>query len=579
MTGKDVRLVFAFLVRKNFLHEIYKTFFGEKLDKRFGVMIITEEKPVGQDPWWPPEWNIKARNNLLRSQLALFQVARSRFENFQRLIVCTGDTVPIRSADYIYRFVMDSQISFIPVEEKEKGVFTGQLCNVYVSDQANLLATVGQDILDAYEKTKDSEIWALQTTLSRLGALKRRFNENKSVVATPTDEEDFHEFLTRNKSTAHCLFAQNVTMSLEQLRDALTDTDSWTEVFVSEKPQPKPSVPDAVLDDSGDPPVKIPVLPWEQTSKHVHYEKQEELFCGLHALNHVMQQKKVWWSDRKNLEFFYFGTHRPADHDELMESAEVVANAKVACEKHGLLPEYAEQIDKAWNSMFFRMQKPFNKVSQFTQFDDWLKDFEYITKRKPTLADLDRRLSKKTISSKEKDFRETWIRRNVVEAVRCTKGGNLPIGVLAQLARNLGFKTVAMTGIADFRTRSDKLLQAPQCLGVLSLFKSQSHWIAAVKYGDGTPEDHLRIYDSSVGVAPEELIVGYFNRNNYGEDETARLFIFAVLGSYDCPAVRHWGDIGRPFIEVIYDKWKVDKPAEAKDSEESKESEDSENSD
>jgi hypothetical protein len=538
-----VEVVLAFLLEEDgFLSDVYQDF--AKTGK-FGFVIHckpSEEEPEEKAPTWWDMYKIKQQEkNELNAQFALFAAANKSYPKFQCLIVCAGDMLPVRKPSDIHENYLDphgrrSNKSFIAFEIQDDQVVQAHPFNSYVRDQS--------------------------TALFLMGFLKDSFNVNKSIVDVFEDGDQvestslaFGTFLLDLPETT--LFVRHVKMHREVFVPLLEDNaisikqDKWPD-------RPPPIFPRVIVDiASDDPAVKIPFLEhW--TQDHVHFEEQTEAYCGMHAFDHIMQTGKIKWETKVKTETYSEApsTTRRRRFEEGGDPTALytVINASAICKK-GVVPDEVQRMwIKKWIEIEKTLQKPFTDLQFFSDCVEWKQNFTIIMGRKPTLNDMQTGLGMDIITGAQKTIKEDFD-QEFGKAIMCNESGNLPVNVLIHIARMLKFQTVLLVTQAEYIQRnSDELLAAPQCLGVLCLFNSQKHWIAAVKYDKETPRNHIRIYDSQIGASPPEKIEDYFHNNNYGQDEIARLFIFAEKESFKCPAVEKWEALHEKPSRVKYDQ-------------------------
>jgi len=558
-----VEVVLAFLLEEDgFLSDVYQDF--QKTGK-FGFVIHCKpsKDPEEKAPTWWDEYKIKPQENEFKAQFALFAAANRNYARFQCLIVCAGDMLPVRKPSDIHENYLDphgrrSNKSFIAFEIQDEQVVQAHPFNSYVRDQIKFMLEMQKEISRLNVNNEDK----LCTALFQMGFLKDSFNVNQSIVDVFEDGKPvestssaFRTFLLDLPDTT--LFVRHVKMHREVFVPLLEDIaisikqDKWPD-------RPPPIFPRVIVDiASGDPAVKVPFLEhW--TREHVHFEEQTEAYCGMHAFDHIMQTGKIGWEVTVK-EDTYSEARSKTGRRKLVKGGDPMTlntfiNASAICTK-GVVPDEVQRMwIKKWIEIEKTLQKPFTDLKYFSDCVEWKQNFTIIMGYKPSLKDMQTGLSMGIITGAQKNIKEDFD-REFGKAIACNESGNLPVNVLIRIARMLKFQTVLLVTQAEYIQRnSDELLAAPQCLGVLCLFDSQNHWIAAVKYDKDTPKNYIRIYDSQIGASPPEKIEDYFHHNNYGQDETARLFIFAEKDSFKCPAVKKWEALPEKPSRVKYDQ-------------------------
>lgn len=604
-------IVVAFLVN-DFLHPVYENFF----DERFGVVLHCENRPSRDSYAWPKKWEVPQQKTKLDAQLTLFATALERFSQFQYLIVCAGDMVPVRSAQHIFDLITKSKKSFIPRTPlaMPSMVVHGDLYNVYLREQIKMLIFLLSDLPEpprAPSKEGLPESWQLHTTLFDNELLGEDKNIDQSVVATmqgrsgqprvfnDDDGNILVDFLMGQGENV--LFVYPVTMAVPFLIESLATLE--IELFPAPKPAPAKAKPAAAQASKKKSKAKSAAAASSEESSEESSESSESSESESskpQAKTSKRNRAKASDSESSDVKL---RKRRPvrsraADANKEMYEVHFEEQDKALCALHSF--NHVLQDHKfIWNPskenvIFGRKTKKHIKGGDPLSPDTCINVKAICTTFVPdqskdqaqaawaeAVGDLIQPASKvkPTMTKFWKDsykmiFGRLPDKATMAAGVRIETLDEMRDKFISKwLAKVMGDQfcsaygdvpigvLVKLAKMLNLRTatlffadfeNSEPLLALPQCLGCLQLFNKQKHWIAVVKYDQRCDLDQCAVYDSTHELQDPEPIKDFFKTNNFGADEQLRLFIFANAHSYESRAVKIWKAYGAVESQVPF---------------------------
>jgi len=281
-------------------------------------------------------------------------------------------------------------------------------------------------------------------------------------------------------------------------------------------------------------------------------ESQVAHLCGLHALNHILQEKKCVWIPNKPL-LISKATGLAAARSAKPKDADIQINCWALCKNAGtrLINEQRDEyiVDEMRRIRRQLAAEPTLKDEYYTRNGaKYAKDFDRdlaAWKRTQTAygALTDAQLKAKLLKDYKMGATAATLDDLAEGGIGCTMSGNsrgdLPWNTMKELLELLGFHYEEAAEM-DWKKKVD--LDAPELLGLL-INKGTWHYVSVPKYStrrDCKPWQH--VFAESLGHGPEDKILSCHGKRDLyrlidGLPPTRLFMVYAAPGAYRAEAI------------------------------------------
>jgi hypothetical protein len=260
--------------------------------------------------------------------------------------------------------------------------------------------------------------------------------------------------------------------------------------------------------------------------KHMHFEKQIDHRCAIHAFNHVLQKRVFVWRKPKanEVSLMKVCTEMEREYVKTENNLGLSSAVENAMEFLGGVHDLNSVRNKEEHAGYWRIAFP--KLP--------LPDYDTITRTRMTFEEAQVARARLTQAMKR------TVKIAEAKTVTCDRSsGVTPFQIMPFMARNVGMTVEYGRVGSETNERLSEMLADPRCVGAVRHVKQGAHWSAIVKFDGDCPADYCRVFESLDRTKFEcEPIVMFFDSNPVDPQSGYVLFMMLTDNSVDCPAVR-----------------------------------------
>lgn len=569
------------IIANGFLHPAFHNFFDEDL---FTVMLYNKKSAQPGSLEYPKNWTIKIDpepETLFDVHIGFMTAANNMDDNFKKIVVCAGDMLPLYSSRELHTKLISSEKSMIRYE-KVRDVYQGGLFNVYTRTQATLYELFAESGMELSTYTSEMTFQPLTTMQNQELRDDKNMNENVSLGSDNLLSVALLQRILSNPKQA--LFVRSVRLPLSDVKKAFQAFDgvlfstadggalvpeaaAASHQHKKQKVVPEPKQSKAAKEETsaekkkkeeakerarkkaeeaeekaafaaasqawkqtnrpGKPPKKLSYT--TRSSTKDHFEHQDSYHCGLHAFDHVLQERKLIFNPNEEKKY-RFTIEKVDFFENDLDPMDPGIKINVSAVCNNFFPEFSlDAVKRAWASAKLILPNP--------KHPEWGLYYYYITGENPETS-VPQKIDPGAMEAYYESFKKRFAVHAFGKEAFCDKSGNLPAGVIFEVARLLNIDTVETHQVDPLEVST---LLKPLCLGVIILMGFKAHWIAIVKYDSVLDPEEMEcsIYDSLKGISKPQKIKDVFNEKNKKMfDIQTRIYLFAKETSYQSVAVK-----------------------------------------